>query len=201
MDLLSTYFFINRLILFFVLMLFFTGVWATRKEQLYFVVYIFLSLAIYICWPAWQGLRFIFPILPFIIYFIIKGFEQFVLALKITPRYPAALLICGLCYMSYQSLQRIIDFSKVDTNLAYNAETKLMYAYISNNIPEGEIIGFAKPRPLRLFTGRNSILSDLEHFDGSGLTYLLIRAEDVPSGAKIPYKKVYETKRLILVLR
>jgi hypothetical protein len=103
--------------------------------------------------------------------------------------------------MSYQSLQRIIDFSKVDTNLAYNAETKLMYAYISNNIPEGEIIGFAKPRPLRLFTGRNSILSDLEHFDGSGLTYLLIRAEDVPSGAKIPYKKVYETKRLILVLR
>ncbi len=197
----SSYFFIKNEFLLFLLFPLLVGIFSYWKKQLHFITYTILMLLIYLIWPAQQGMRFVFPILPFILYFIVKGLQVLSLFLKLRQRYLSILLASSLFFLIYQSIQRIVDFSNTDTNLAYNSETKLMYIYISENIPEKEVIGFAKPRVLRLFTGRNSILSDISHFDSSGLSYLLIRKEDIPSGRVISYKKVYETKKLILVRR
>jgi len=197
----SAYFYTSKLILLLLLIPFFATLFFIWKQQLYLIVYFVCVLLIYIVWPALQGMRFLFPILPVLVYFMIKGFEQVVILLKIFQRYLAVLLIAGLCYMTYLSFERILDFSKRDTNLSYNSDTKKMYRYISNTIPENEYIGFSKNRILRLFTKHNVILSNLEHFDKSGVDYLLIRKEEIPEGTIVPYRTVYETQTLILVHR
>lgn len=197
----STYFCVSKTGLLFLMIPFCAGVVFIWRTQLYFVVYVLCVLLIYIIWPALQGMRFLFPILPVIIYIIIKGFEQLVVVLKIPQQFLGVLLITGLCYMTYQSVQRIQDYSRADSNLSYNADTKIMYNYISNNIPKNETIGFSKCRILRLFTKHAVILSDLKHFDESGVNFLLIRKEEITEGTTLPYKIIFQTQTLILVHR
>ncbi len=201
-SLLSSYFLIEQQYLLLLLLVpLLIGVFFSWKQDLHYLIFTLLTFLIYIVWPFQQGFRFIFPVMPLLLYFLVKGLQKLTALLKLRQRFLACLLIVCLSYLGYESIVRIVSFSKTNTNLAYNADTKDMYKYISENINKNELIGFAKPRVLRLFTGHNSILSDLDHFQNSGVSYLLIRTEDIPVGTTVPYKTVYETKKLILVHR
>lgn len=106
---LSSYFFIKSPMLPLLLIPFLTGIFFTWRQQLHFLIYIIVVLLIYIIWPAWQGMRFVFPILPFIIYFIVKGVERLTFILGIQQRYAITLLICTVSIISYISIKRIIN--------------------------------------------------------------------------------------------
>ena len=49
--------------------LFFIGLLTRFKEDLLFILYAAMYLIVLWTWPEWQGYRFIFPMLPFFIYF------------------------------------------------------------------------------------------------------------------------------------
>ena len=52
---------------------FFLGLAARFKADLLFVLYAVLYLIVLWTWPEWQGYRFLFPMLPFFIYFAMQG--------------------------------------------------------------------------------------------------------------------------------
>jgi hypothetical protein len=54
-----------------------------------------------------------------------------------------------------------------------------IYNYVSREIPTNSVVAFNKPRILRLFSGVNSIFTDLDHFESSVGTHLLMRTEDM----------------------
>lgn len=200
-ELFSSVFFIKIELLLLLSIPLLLGIFANWKQHLHFIAFALLLLFIYIIWPAHQGVRFVFPIIPFMLYFIVKGFLFMVAYLRIHHRYLAVSFLLILIFLTYNSLQFVDLYSKRNSNVAYNADTKIMYAYILKQLPEKEIIGFEKPRILRLFTGRISILCNLSHFDASGLNYLLIRKKDIPDGFKVQYTKIFETNSLLLVRR
>jgi hypothetical protein len=45
------------------------------KRDAYLVAYVVLTMALYLVWPYQQGIRFMYPILPVFVYFMLKGIE------------------------------------------------------------------------------------------------------------------------------
>jgi hypothetical protein len=172
--------------------------YATWKETLYLTVYTFLIFIIVLIWPYYQGIRFIFPIIPFIIFFMIKGILFFYNKYNFNKKYLVAALSVCIVIISFNNLQEIIAYTKIDTNECYTPELKEIYKYISKNIPQNEIIGFIKPRALRLFTDRNSISIDMPHYEGSVAKYLLINKSDYTS-TNANNKVIYQTKNYVLI--
>jgi hypothetical protein len=180
------------------LLIAFTGMLVTWKENLYIAVYVFLIVIILLIWPADQGVRFLFPIIPFIIFFIVKGILYLYNRFHLNIKYLVTGLSIYLVIVSFINVREVINYTKTDSNECYTAETKQIYNYIAAHIPEKEIIGFSKPRALRLFTNKNTIFTDEDHFAGSVATYLLISKKEYKL-TNIQYTTIFQTKNFILL--
>jgi hypothetical protein len=144
--------------------LFFIGLVARFRADLLFVLYTALYLVILWTWPEWQGYRFLFPMLPFFIYFAIQGMR--VTLAKVGENQKALLQKGANAYL----LVIVVLFvyasgSNAYANLRagreingpfdpYSIET---YDFIKNNTPPDSIIVFFKPRAMRLMTDRASL--------------------------------------------
>ncbi len=107
-------------------------------------------LAVCLCWISFQGMRLIFPILPFVVVYVVLGiqylFEQ-----------RSNLILAGLSlFCLAQTTITCYYYSTKDTNEVATAEMQTVYTFIQQELPPDAIIQFQKPRTLRLFTGRNS---------------------------------------------
>ena len=62
-----------------------------RKDDAPALIYIGLTLLLYITWPFQEGLRYLFPLLPFLIYLAYRGMQAGALAVtdNVPPRRPA----------------------------------------------------------------------------------------------------------------
>lgn len=198
--LVSGYFFTTPVFFLPILIIVFIGMLSTWKQDLYFIAYTAFICIVLIVWPAYQGTRFIFPIIPFILFFLLKGaiyiFDKF----TFNVRYLVILLFIFLGRTSLISIKQIIYFCKTDTNQSYTPEMVEIYNYITKNVREKEIIGFFKPRALRLFTDRNAIYTDQYHYAKSNATYLLIEKDEYTSMIT-KFNKVYETPNYVLITK
>ena len=151
------------------------GILKSWREYLHLIVYIGSTMFILLMWEGGQGLRFIFPIIPFLIFFLVKG-VIFSFARLGLQRVVYPILILFLSVFVCFNISVVLDQTRnKGTNSATTSEMILIYDYISDNIGPEEIIGFEKPRVLRLFTGINSINTDTRHFKQSVAKYLLIK--------------------------
>src|SRR6185369_15126226 len=65
--------------LYYVLFIFLlVGIWLQFSLDRYILIFSILYLAAIISWPSWQGPRFIFPLLPIVIYFIFQGMKFYI---------------------------------------------------------------------------------------------------------------------------
>ena len=118
------------------------------------LLYLFLTLSLYILWPFRQGLRFILPIFPFYIYFFLIGLRTFSNINKklICLFFVSTFILIG-CF-------NIIENFKNNFKLnigPYTAESKEMFKFLNNNVLENETVIFRKPRVMRLFTKKDSV--------------------------------------------
>ena len=130
------------------------------------MIYIALTLLLYIPWPDIQGIRFLFPILPFYLSLACSGLETFCGgATAVQER-----LRKGFCYVP---VFFVILFFGLNTlrpiywNSSSYGETEHgpfaptsqeMFSFIRNHTESDCIIVFFKPRVMRLMTGRESIV-------------------------------------------
>lgn len=125
------------------------------KEVLFLLIFIVLLFIVYLIWPAQQGIRFMYPIIPIIYLFLIMGLIEIRKQIQSNKNWIVLLpLFIYFGLTTYYGLKFALNISKVDTNEAYTAEMKSIYLYIDNHVSEDEFIGFNKPRALRLFTDR-----------------------------------------------
>ncbi len=140
---------------------------AAWRYKLYYpaIIYIILSFILYIIYPYKGNLRFLIPILPFYISFVLFGLEGLcnrMIVLKEQIRKP-------LCYLPVVLVILFFGFNVYGQNNAYvnlkkikNDEGVLgptaqeMYAFISNNTKSTDTIIYWYPRVMRLITGRQS---------------------------------------------
>jgi hypothetical protein len=145
------------------------GMYKKRSDDLHIIVYVVLVVSIYILWPSRQGIRYLFPIMPFLVYFLMTGILAIIPNRKVF-RYAGYVLLA--MYLSV-GVGKAVQFSHAQTDAVTTPEMESIYAYIDGNIPSDQIIIFYKPRALRLFTGRNSIRVKDDRLTSSGPSYLL----------------------------
>ena len=135
-----------------------------RDAALY--AYCLLTVALFIIWPERQGLRFIYPVLPVLLIAGFDGLRLVIARLKISWQaralglmrvfWGAVMLVClGIsAHSAYQ-----ITAGGREINGPFDTYSKQMYAFIREKTPTQSVIIFMKPRALRLFTDRESFMT------------------------------------------
>jgi hypothetical protein len=155
------------------------GAFVNLKKLPYIIVYVVGTVSVLIIWPSQQGMRFLFPVIPFFFFFFVEGyiyitkkFKQEQNGKKLLIVYVAlfALINCGIfVYRPFVS----------KSNQSFTDEMKEIYSYISSSVSENKVIAFKKPRVLRLFTDRQSVCVDWECFDDYCAEYILIDNSEI----------------------
>ena len=132
------------------------------------LIYILLTYALFILWPHKQGLRFLFPVLPFYILFFISGVSVFARGRQVWAQ-TLTTLVCVLpiSFALFHFGARSIHQAEIQLQTSnrvkhgpfadYSLE---MFDFIQKQTTMEETIVFFKPRVMRLMTNRNAVRID-----------------------------------------
>lgn len=144
------------------------GIFLNFKRDIHLVAYLLLSYALFIVWPDQQGIRFLFPLLPILVYFAYRGMEATSCAL--TERHPRlGLWLTRVFWLVIAAAFAWTSLGLARDNLAggrgpygnvFDPISLEMFEFIKSDTPAESVIAFYKPRALRLFTDRDSLLVD-----------------------------------------
>ena len=155
-----------KIIYYFLFIFFLIGAWVRRKEENLFISFFVLWMILLITWPAWQGPRFIFPLLPFFIYFTFQGMK-YVLG-KLPEKYGkiGQWLMYGfwsliaIIFLFHSSVNAYANLKNGRTiNGPFDSYSQEVYKYIAQETPADSVVVFFKPRVMRMMTDRDSIMS------------------------------------------
>jgi len=152
-------------IYYFLVVFFLVGAWVRRSTDQILLIFFALYFVVMIVWPEWQGIRFIFPLIPIFIYFAFQGMKT--TTVKIPKRYYktskgviyfflvalAGLFLSNISNRAYSNLK---DDRRI--NGPFDPFSTDMFSYIKEEIPPDSVVVFFKPRAMRLFTDRDSIM-------------------------------------------
>ncbi|NQU30361.1 MAG: hypothetical protein HQ525_06810 [Anaerolineae bacterium] len=192
---------------------FLAGIFRKFKENILFILYFVLTLLLYISWPALQGIRFLFPIIPVFIYLAAQGFG--VILSFMTERtskiiqlfYRGVLIYLALAFFVISGQGALGNLaSEREIHGPFDEVAIELFDYVKKNLPEDSLIIFFKPRIMRLMTGRDSILvltcENLEHGD-----YVVINkkwedmgqiAPEEITSCPIGLEKLYNNRRFVV---
>jgi hypothetical protein len=130
------------------------------------VIYAVLTLALYTFWPSQQGLRFLFPILPFYLSFVLSGLEAFqgsakAAKMKLQKWFFYVPVLLMILYFGFLSTRNVFQNINQDCEMSSGSLTlnsMSMYSFIMENTSEESTIIFFKPRMMKLMTDRQSIM-------------------------------------------
>ncbi len=176
--------------------------------------YSLATLAVFIIWPERQGLRFIYPILPFLFLFAFMGLNMVVARLNAAWQKPAGMSAIGFwVVLALVSLWVSIDLGRA--NLAGNRSitgpfdpvSAEMFKFLRENTPADSVVVFFRPRAMRLMSGRDAFITD----DCSQLAkgnYLalsrkveangLIPLQELTQCPGVGLKSVFENRRFVV---
>ncbi len=138
----------------------------------------------------YQGLRYLYNILPVLVMFAAYGFRE---AWRLAARLPlprrcgtavrlcaaAAVLCVPLFRTACTGADNIRHWGETGEGDVYSAQAVDMYRYIQEHVPEDRVIAFGKPRSLYLNTGRVSFRTGYNgHRIGQADYYLEYRTDD-----------------------
>lgn len=130
-----------------------------------------------IVWPRSNGFRYLLPLMPFILLFLVSGIRK--ISGNILWKFSSNLvLIAGLLGISFFGMKSSVGQFIRDSNTSFSSEMKQHYAYIQEHTESGAVIGFFKPRVLRLYTHRNTVVDPNNKYNSSLTDYALISNED-----------------------
>lgn len=168
-----------------------------------YLVFCAASLVVFIIWPPIQGLRFIFTLLPFYLYFVFIGLSSAeVVARSENERLRISWVSAfGVIILFLFVFRDIIFIYEVNRNFPerkvsegpYTEESQEVFSYLEGNVPEDAIILFWKPRVMSFISGRQSLrvtkLSEIREGKGNFLIY----NKKVDYG-QIPFEELQEVK-------
>lgn len=145
------------------------GIIRRYRSDYHIIVYITLTFFLYIFWPWWpsfQGLRYLFPILPFYFSFVITGLEIFqggqTNTEQILRRWiclvPVIIVFAYFAINSTGNAYANMMHHRATVTGPYTASAQSMFSFIKSNTEKESTIVFFKPRLMRMMTNRKSIM-------------------------------------------
>jgi hypothetical protein len=153
---------------------------------------LFPYLLIVIIWPSPQGLRFLFPLIPFYIYLMLLGLEDLSRFIASSWSRAALVSVVALILLSYsfafeQATYRVIR--QTDGNPAFND----LCGFIRNNTNREDVFVFRRSRALSLFTSRPAAIYDFQHADRLEADFATIHANYIVTSP------LFEEDRQVLI--
>jgi len=141
------------------------GMFKRRDSDYHIIIYGVMTIFLLIVWPPRQGLRFLFPLLPFYLSFALTGLETcrdishglWNVLWKIVIVCPVIIIIIFFLRFSIMNASENLVNQRMESSGPYLSTSKEVFSFISNNTETDDIIVFSKPRVMRLFTNRQSI--------------------------------------------
>ncbi len=144
------------------------GIVLNFKRDFHLIAYLVLSYALFILWPEQQGIRFLFPLLPLLVYFAYRGMDAARFAL--TDAYPRLglwltrgfwlVIAASFAWTSLTMARDNLAQGRGPYGNVFDPLSIEMFEFIKSDTPADSVIAFYKPRALRLFTDRDSLLID-----------------------------------------
>ena len=191
---------------------FLVGLWNRRRTETVFIVFYAVWMLLLITWPAWQGPRFIFPLLPVFFYFVFQGMESAMQRLAEKDRAWAqrgvtmfwlVLITVFLFQSGTQAWENLSRDRKPSS--AFEPFSMDMYEFVRENTASESVIVFFKPRAMRLFTERDSYMAmtcaELTRGDYVVINVLAENSqvpEDQVDECGIPLQGVFENRRFLV---
>jgi hypothetical protein len=145
---------------------FFVGIWTRRNTDLSFIIFFVIYFGLILIWPEWQGQRFIFPLIPFFIYFTFQGMKSVISKLPGNYHRSGRWVFYGfwLSIIGIFLFNSSIDaYANLQNNRSINGPfdeySMEVYNYIKEKTPPDSVIIFFKPRAMRLMTDHDTLMS------------------------------------------
>jgi len=145
---------------------FLIGTWTRRNADQLLIIFFALYFTAILFWPEWQGIRFIFPLLPLFLYFVFQGISTVINKIpeKHQPlsrgiAYAFWIVIIGIFLFNSgtRAYSNLKDNRKI--NGPFDSSSTDMYDFIKAKTPADSVIVFYKPRAMHLFTDRDTLMS------------------------------------------
>ena len=142
------------------------GVIQRRHSYYHMIIYVFLTVLLYIHWPGTEGLRFIFPVIPFYGLFVLAGVTAFQagttdrerLFRKTVGLLPFILVLFCFALNSVKLARKNLAHHRELASGPFTAASMNMFKFIEQNTERNSIVIFFKPRVMRMLTGRQSLM-------------------------------------------
>lgn len=143
--------------------------------------YVLINSALVLALPRADILRYAFPLVPFLFYYSLAGWELLCPRLGRAARYagPLLLLLVLFSYAGWYSRAQYGRFGQGTDN----PETIQLFDYVRREVPTPDLVIFRKPRALALHAGRRASMyhfgSDAEllsYFEEAGAGWLVTGA-------------------------
>jgi len=126
-----------------------------RRGATSFEVFVPLYTAVILSWPAMQGLRFLMPVLPLLLFYSFAGLQH--LGLRFGERMERnvfATLMVAVA-LSFAADYTTADFGPLESGI-HTRTAKDFFRFITEHTRTNDIFIYAKPRALALYTGRRA---------------------------------------------
>lgn len=144
------------------------GAMKRQRSDCHAIVYVVLTFFLYVIWPSpsGQGLRFLFPILPFYVSFVLSGLEAVqgggtVEGTQLRKRAGQISVMFVICCFGVRSAHDVYEnLSRNRTTLLgpYTATSQSLISFVAEHTEAESTIIFFKPRLMNLMTNRKSIM-------------------------------------------
>lgn len=158
------------------------GMILNHKRDIHLINYFGLSYALFIVWPEQQGIRFLFPLLPFFVYFAYRGMTATSFALtkkyqRLGQRLTRVFWLVVILLFAWTSFGLALDNleqGRGPYDNVFDPVSLEMFKFIEANTPQDSVVAFYKPRAMRLFTDRDTLM--IETCDSlSKVNYVVLR--------------------------
>ncbi|MBI4598445.1 MAG: glycosyltransferase family 39 protein [Candidatus Omnitrophica bacterium] len=133
---------------------------ALRRGVTMLEVFPLLYLAAIFSWPHYQGIRYLFPVIPLYVAYALSGIRSLPWGRRNTTRRLATATVLIAIFASYAAAYTKVDYGPIKEGVAQR-ETVELFDYIRRDTDPSSVIVFAKPRVLSLYTGRRSAVYPL----------------------------------------
>lgn len=148
------------------------------KKDFIYIAFFVLTAAFFALWPGRQGLRYIFPLLPFYMYFLMTGLKDFQAKRKNSkfdlPKACFYFLIAFFLIQTSFFAYRNMSNGRHMAEGPFTPESAEMFRFINENAGREKVMVFFKPRAMTLLSGRNAFMTkDMSRLADKG-DYLVI---------------------------
>lgn len=154
------------------------GIFRNFYKEFPMIVYIGGMTVLILLFPAFQGIRYFFSVIPFTIILGAEGLQEICKkkqCIMIRDVILFAVLVLMVLRMSGHVAKKVVNPLAVNGNAANSEAAMDMYSYIIENTNEEDIFAFFKPRALWLNTGRKGYSIESENVDTiTDVDYVLI---------------------------